>query len=170
MFIGSYNKLFLIYIFTDIDRASSIPMFVGGNQHLSSLHNTGGNNNNSNFYHENFVQHQQHRHQVDDNSGLFSSAYPVPAVSEPQHIRLQSPPHRLNHRNRNLHHNQQYETGTLSLLFSYIGVFIIIIITIVVIISYYEYTLIFYSLSEFWEVYVRRRYQYYIYTYLSVCV
>ncbi|XP_015377633.1 PREDICTED: ETS-like protein pointed, isoform P2/D, partial [Diuraphis noxia] len=94
----------------DIDRASSISMFGGGNQHLTSLHNTGGNNNNSNFYHENFVQHQQHRHQVDDNSGLFSSAYPVPAASEPQHIRLQSPPHRLNHRNRNLHHNQQYET------------------------------------------------------------
>ncbi|KAE9533806.1 hypothetical protein AGLY_008885 [Aphis glycines] len=94
----------------DVDRAASIPMFGGGNQHVSSLHNTSSNSNNSNFYHENFVQHQQHRHQVDDNSGLFSS-YPVPAASEPQHIRLQSPPHRLNHRNRNLHHNQQYETG-----------------------------------------------------------
>jgi len=104
--------MILFYIFADVDKASSIPMFGGGNQHLSSLNNTSGNSNNSNFYHENFVQHQQHRHQVDDNSGLFSSGYPVPAASEPQHIRLQSPPHRLNHRNRNLHHNQQYETGT----------------------------------------------------------
>jgi len=112
MFIRTNKKLLLFYIFADVDRASSIPMFGGGNQNLSSLHNTSGNSNNSNFYHENFVQHQQHRHQVDDNSGLFSSGYPVPAASEPQHIRLQSPPHRLNHRNRNLHQNQQYETGT----------------------------------------------------------
>jgi hypothetical protein len=85
-------------------------MFGGNGQlHPSSLHGVNSNGASS-FYSENFGQ-QQNRHQLDD---MFSSAYPVPPVaSEPQqHIRLQSPPHRLNHRNRNLHHGQQYETGT----------------------------------------------------------
>lgn len=101
----------LVYVFVDVDRASSTTTFgggaVGGHQ---NLHGSSGNGNTSNFYSEPFG-HQQHRHQVDDTGSLFSSSYPVPATSEPQHIRLQSPPHRLNHRNRNLHQNQQFETG-----------------------------------------------------------
>lgn len=67
----------------------------------------GAVNNVNNFYPENFAQQQHHRHQVNDGNdrGLFSSGYPVPTPSEPQHIRLQSPPHRLNNPNRNRHHN-----------------------------------------------------------------
>lgn len=106
------------FVFADVDRAASITMFgggvVGGHQNLSLL-GSGGNGNTSNFYTEHFG-HQQHRHQVDDTGSLFSSSYPVSVTSEPQHIRLQSPPHRLNHRNRNLHHNQQFETGKSQLL------------------------------------------------------
>lgn len=115
MVICTINKTYsLVYLFADIDRAASITTFgggcVGGQQNLS-LHGNSGNGNTSNFYSEPFG-HQQHRHQVDDTGSLFSSSYSVPAVSEPaQHIRLQSPPHRLNHRNRNLHQNQQFETG-----------------------------------------------------------
>lgn len=98
----------LNYVFADIDRATSISMFGGTavqNSFPSSQTNGNGNSNASNFYPENFPQF---------------SAYPVPDTSEPQHphIRLQSPPHRLNHRNRNLQQNQQYETGTSSPLSS----------------------------------------------------
>lgn len=120
----SLNKIHFWFVFTDADRAASIAMF-GGGQHLSSLHsssdNCSDNSNTSNFYSDSFAQ-QQHRHQTDENGGLlFSSAYPVPIAPEPQpHIRLQSPPHRLNHRNRNLHHNRQYESGTWSPVYTYI--------------------------------------------------
>lgn len=113
--------MFLICIFTDVDRPASIATFgaagvVGGGgghqHHLSPLHSNSGAGNTSNFYSEHFG-HQQLRHPIDDNGNLFSSSYPASVASEPpqQHIRLQSPPHRLNHRNRSIQHNQQYETG-----------------------------------------------------------
>jgi len=94
--------------FIDADRTTSITAFGGGGGGVGTA---GGNG----FYPENYVAQQQHRHgMVDDSNGglLFCTGFPVSAAAEPQHIRLQSPPlHRLNHRNRNLHHNgqQRYE-------------------------------------------------------------
>jgi len=98
----------------DADRAASITVFGGaggGGQHLHSCI-SGNGDNASNFYPDSFAA--QHRHQLD--GGLqFSSGYPGPIApeSQPAPMRLQSPPHcRLNHRNRNAHRNQQYESGT----------------------------------------------------------
>lgn len=94
---GRMTLIFRFWIFADADRATSISMLGGtGAQNSFPSSHTNGNSNASNFYPENFPQF---------------SPYPGPLSSEP-HIRLQSPPHRLNHRNRNIHQNQQYETGT----------------------------------------------------------
>lgn len=111
--------VFLFWFGVDADRATSISL-IGGGQHLSSSSHIGGNGNNSDassassFYLDNFAPH---RHQVDNNNGIglsFSSVYPMPIGQELQpQIRLQSPPHRLNHRNRNVLQGQQYESGTV---------------------------------------------------------
>lgn len=114
---------FFVRFFADADRATSIAMFggsVAGAQSLTSLHGSsgGGNASNSTFYPENFVQHQPRLHHGDeDGHNPFSSGYhPVPVASEPhQHIRLQSPPNRLNHRNRHLNHHSQRAYDTVAL-------------------------------------------------------
>lgn len=84
-------------------------MFGDGQHVLSSSHGNGGTDNATNLYTDSdgYVQRQQIDN--DGGRGLFSSGYPE--ATETQHIRLQSPPQRLNHRNRNLHQNQQYNTA-----------------------------------------------------------
>lgn len=90
----------------------------------------GGGGGANGFYPETYSAQQQHRHGMDDNNGgsgggLFCSGFPALVASEPQHIRLQSPPlHRLNHRNRNIH-QQQYENtaGTHILINTYCCVY-----------------------------------------------